>query len=304
MRASPSGSIASSSSPVASGTSRRRPEHQPLARPLGRGQLLDRPGRRLASLERVDEAGQRGPVGAPLEPERRDGADADAEVVAARPVGQVVARAQVVAAEVGRLVPAVARRGQTRDDVLVVILQQLGLPRQLGAVPVREARARLGLELVAGEVLGLERERLVEIAVELGAPHAGHAEEQVEREVGDARGAQARGRCAHLIGRRPPLEHRQLRRPERLRTERDAHAALRQHRRELVVDGLGIGLDGQLRGALAARPAGGRAARRRAASACRRPGRPSRARARAAPAPAPARRARRRRSARAGRRGP
>ena len=211
MRSSPSGSIACSSPATASGTSSRSPSSRRSRARSSARQLLERARRRRAALERVDEARQRGPVGAPLEPERGDGADADAEVVAARPVGQVVLRAPVVAAEVRGLVPAVARRAEARDHVLVVILQQLGLARQLGAVAVREARAGLRLELVVGEVLGLQRECLVDVAVELGAAHARHAEEQVEREVRHARSPQAADRLAHALGGGAPLEHLELR---------------------------------------------------------------------------------------------
>ena len=56
-----------------------------------------------------------------------------------------------------------------------------------------------------------------------------------------------RGGGAHLIGRRAALQHRELRGSEGLRAERHAHAATGEHGRELVVDRLGVGLDGQLR---------------------------------------------------------
>ena len=43
-----------------------------------------------------------------------------------------------------------------------------------------EARTRLRLELVAGEVLGLEREGLREVGVEVGGALAGNAVDEIE----------------------------------------------------------------------------------------------------------------------------
>src|SRR5439155_8648081 len=86
--------------------------------------------------------------------------EAEPEVVAAEPVREVVLRAQIPsvrATEVGRFVPAVAGAGQARDDQLEVALHGLGLAGELVAVRVREPGARLGLQLVAGQVLRLER---------------------------------------------------------------------------------------------------------------------------------------------------
>ena len=86
-------------------------------------------------------------------------------------------------AEVRRLVPAVAGRRQRVDHLLEVALHRVRLPRELLAVRMREARARLRLELVAREVLGLERERLVQVALEVRGALAGDAVEEVERDV-------------------------------------------------------------------------------------------------------------------------
>jgi hypothetical protein len=97
-------------------------QQQALAGALLGGQLLERARRRRTALERVDEPRERRPVGAPFEPERRDGSDADAEVVAPRPVGEIVLSAPVVAAEVRGLVPAVAGRGEALGPVLLVVL--------------------------------------------------------------------------------------------------------------------------------------------------------------------------------------
>ena len=101
-----------------------------------------------------------------------------------------------------------------------------------------------------------------------------------------------------VLGRRAPLEHRELARAEALGAERDAHAAAREHVRERVVDGLGIRLHRDLgrRRQPGEQPIEQR--RRRAASACRRRRRRSRAarastRALAARAPRARRRRRR-----------
>ena len=48
---------------------------------------------------------------------------------------------------------------------------------------VREPRSRLGLELVAGEVLGLERESVGEIRLEVGGALARNPVDEVERDV-------------------------------------------------------------------------------------------------------------------------
>src|SRR5438445_3188627 len=120
----------------------------------------------------------------------RNRADSHAEVVTSEPVGEVVLRTQIAparvlraAAEVRRLVPAVARAPQPLDDELEVRLHRLGLPSELGPVGVGEARPRLGLELVAGEVLRSECERFTEVRLEVGGALAGNAVEQVERDV-------------------------------------------------------------------------------------------------------------------------
>ncbi len=48
---------------------------------------------------------------------------------------------------------------------------------------VREPRSGLRLELVAGQVLRLERQRLGEIGSEVGGALAGDAVEKIERDV-------------------------------------------------------------------------------------------------------------------------
>src|SRR5581483_2388556 len=106
-------------------------------------------------------------VPVPNAADRRDRADAEAEIVTAAPVREIVPRAKIATAaivrpaEIRRLVPAVARCDERLDHGLEVGLHRLGLAHQLLAVGVREARARLRLELVAGEMLGPKLERLL-----------------------------------------------------------------------------------------------------------------------------------------------
>ena len=87
-----------------------------------------------------------------------------------------MARAQIAAArvrhrgtaEVGRLVPAVAGSDERLDNALEVALHRLRLATKLVPVRVREPRPGLRLELVAGEVLGSKRERLLYVSSEIG----------------------------------------------------------------------------------------------------------------------------------------
>src|SRR4051794_18876957 len=148
-----------------------QPEEHALPLLDVRGQPLELALRALARAQRREVAPE--PRRRPPAPavDRRDRAYAEPEVVAAAPVGEVVPRAKVAAprvgaAEVRRLVPAEAR-GQARDDALEVRLHGLGLTRELLPVRVREARAGLGLELVGRDVLRPERERLVQVGVEV-----------------------------------------------------------------------------------------------------------------------------------------
>ena len=106
------------------------------------------------------------------------------------PVAEVVPRTQIAAvcpirraAEVRRLVPAVTGARQRLDDQLEVRLHRLGLPLELASVGVREAGARLRLQLVGGDVLGLERQGLGEVAFELGGALARDPVDEIERDV-------------------------------------------------------------------------------------------------------------------------
>src|SRR5205085_11237540 len=120
----------------------------------------------------------------------RDRADPDAGVVAPEPVAEVVPRTQVtptgrrqVETEVRGLVPAVAGSDESLDDQLEVVLHRLSLALELGSVRVREAGARLRLELVAGQVLRLERERFGEVAAQVGGALTRDAVDEIERDV-------------------------------------------------------------------------------------------------------------------------
>ena len=117
---------------------------------------------------------------------RRHGPDPDTEVVVAAPDPQVVPRAELavaLAAEVRRLVPAVAGPGQRRHDLLEVALHRLRLASELLSVCVREPRSRLRLELVARQVLGLERQGVREVRIEVGGALAGDPVDEIERNV-------------------------------------------------------------------------------------------------------------------------
>ena len=66
------------------------------------------------------------------------------------------------------------------DDALEVVLERLGLPLQLRSPGMGEARPRLRLELVTGEVLRLERECVVEVGFEVGGALAGYPVDEIE----------------------------------------------------------------------------------------------------------------------------
>src|SRR5207248_4444610 len=119
--------------------------------------------------------------------DRGDRADADPEVVAAEPVGEVVPRAKVsplrgCATEVRRRVPAVTGSRQDGLDALEVVLHRVGLPAQLLSPGVGEACPRLRLELVAGQMLRLERESVAEIGLEVGGLLARDPDGDIDRD--------------------------------------------------------------------------------------------------------------------------
>ena len=86
-------------------------------------------------------------------------------------------------AEVRRLVPPVSRPRQSLDDDLEVHLHCVRLQRKLCPVRVGEARPRLRLELVTGEVLRSERQGSVEVGIEVGGGLARDPVDEVERDV-------------------------------------------------------------------------------------------------------------------------
>ena len=92
----------------------------------------------------------------------------------------------------------------------------------------------------------LEREGLVDVAVERGTRLARDPEEHVEVQVGDARPKERGDGSADGLRRGAALEHRELARAEALGAERDTSAVPHQDVRERVVDGLGVGLHGEL----------------------------------------------------------
>ena len=167
-RVSASRSRASATSATTTGSSSRRPSSRrsrALRRGVDRLELARRRGRRPRA--RWMYRGRPGRFRRRMPRQRRDGSDPEAEVVVSAPVAEVVPRAKVaptrtatLEAEVRGLVPAVAGRAERVDDLLEVALHRVGLPRELVAVRVREARPGLRLELVARQVLRLEREGL------------------------------------------------------------------------------------------------------------------------------------------------
>ena len=125
-------------------------------------------------------------------------------------------------AEVRGLVPAVAGRAERVDDLLEVALHRVGLPHELVAVRVREARPGLRLELVARQVLRFEREGFGQIGVEIGGALAGDAVDEIERDVVESGITKSVHRPTDVVRRRLPLERLEQMRPERLCAERDA----------------------------------------------------------------------------------
>ena len=106
-----------------------------------------------------------------------------------------------------------------------------------------EDSARLERQLVARKVRGAERERGLEVGERALARLLRQRIHQVEVEVVEARGGEFRDRGADLAGTVDPPEHRERRRIERLRAERDAvDAGFRVAREAAVLDRPGIRL--------------------------------------------------------------
>src|SRR5258708_29504806 len=97
-----------------------------------------------------------------------------------------------------------------------------------------EPRPRLGLELVTRQVVRLERERLVEVALEVGGALAGNPVDEVERDVVKTGIAQSVERASDVLRPRTALEHLEQLGGEALCAERHAaDAAVAKQRREL-----------------------------------------------------------------------
>src|SRR5205809_3218725 len=165
-------------------------EKHPLTKPDVELEVLGLPRRTHTCLERRDVAANSRRVAPPRLFDCRDRAHAEAEVVMAPPVAEVVARPEVAPArqllphaEVRGLVPAVPGAAQRVDHALEIALHRLRLAGELLAVRVREPRSRLRLELVAGEMLRLEREGLVEVALQIGGALARNPVDEVEADV-------------------------------------------------------------------------------------------------------------------------
>src|SRR6202008_2097124 len=120
---------------------------------------------------------------------------------------------------------------------------------ELGSPGMGEARPRLRLELVAGEVLRLELERVVEVGLEVGGGLARNPVDEIERDVVESGITEMMHAPPDVVRTGNTLEHLEERRPERLGADRDARdAGVTQRAGELRRHGLGIRLDGDLLG--------------------------------------------------------
>ena len=96
---------------------------------------------------------------------------------------------------------------------------------------VREARARLRFQLVRGEVLGLEREGLGEVAFEVGGALARDAVDEIERDVVESGITKNVDGAPDVVGSGNALEHVEQVRVEALRAERHAIDAVSSQKR-------------------------------------------------------------------------
>ena len=134
-----------------------------------------------------------------------------------------------------------------RDDALEVVLHRVGLPAELLSPGMGEARSRLRLELVAGEVLRLEREGVAEVGLEIGGALAGNPVDEIERDVVKSGITKMMHGASDVVRTGNALEHAKQLRPERLGAERHARdAGAAQRARELGRHRLGIRLDRDL----------------------------------------------------------
>ena len=188
-RARPSASIAPPSPASASGSSSRRPSSTARAAASGVERLdlarrpLGRPRARRGSARAAACC-----ASASRRPSRRRRSRGRGSRGRASSRGCAVrgGRARRRPLRAGRSSPSRTSGSPRRsalDDALEVALHRLRLALELCSVRVGEARARLRLELVAGQVLRLERERLGEVALEVGGALAGDAVDEIERDV-------------------------------------------------------------------------------------------------------------------------
>src|SRR5262245_43319311 len=200
-------------------------QHHPLAAADVGVELLDFPVGPGTGGERLEVRGQARRVSPAPRVDRRDGADADPEIVAPEPVGEVVPGPEVtrtVLAEVGRLVPPVAGSREPLDDGLEVPLHQVGLTDELFAVCVREPGSGLRLQLVAREVLRPELECLVDVGVEVGGALARDPVDEIEGDVVKSGTTEMVESAPDVAGAGNAVEDRQQPRLKRLDAERDA----------------------------------------------------------------------------------
>src|SRR5262249_4741661 len=198
-----------------------------------------------------DPPSRRRPPAAP--PHRRGRADSEARGNAPAPAGEVVARAQVAAAnveagEVRRLVPAVARSDESLDHALEVALHRLRLATELVTVRVCEAGAGLRLELVTREMLGPKRERLRYVGVESGGLLPRDPVDEIQGDVVKTGIAEMGERAPDVVRSGNAIEDAEQLRWERRPAEGDSvDTATAQQGGELRCHRLRVRLDRQLR---------------------------------------------------------
>src|SRR4051794_4673003 len=110
-----------------------------------------------------------------------------------------------------------------------------------------EARPRLRLELVAGEMLRLEREGVSEVRFEVGGALARDPVDEIERDVVKSGITKMMHGAPDVVRTGNALQRLEETRLEGLRPERDArHARAPERSCELFRDGLGVRLDRHL----------------------------------------------------------
>ena len=96
-------------------------------------------------------------------------------------------------------------------------------------------------------MLGLQRESVAQVGVEVGGALAGNPVDEVERDVVKSGITKSVDGASDVVRARPPVEHREQVRPEALRAQRDAvHAAFAQQPGQLRRHGLRVRLDRHL----------------------------------------------------------